>query len=1151
MSLLTHRPNLNTPTQGFALVIALSLMAFVLLLLLSITTLTHVETNSSKISQNQLLARQNALLGIQVGLGRLQASLGPDTRVSARAELYDADASNAEITGVTEPAWTGVWRQPELSNASSFPEGLDPRAIPELVTWLVSGNSESDPLEVSPQLGIVGSESVELASFQQPASGLSERPRVTVQKESMPGSSYAFWVSDEGVKAKLNAVIEDYENDPTIRFLPEGNGITAFSELGDAGINKEEDWRSVYNLPLISATAIDDGVAAALSYDSTFYGAGVLADSLRGGLRYDLSTALSLSTSRFASDFSPLMPGQRLYEPYQTSTRFTGPRWDVFRQFASLSDAATGIGYEATPWLGNQTATVDLNETTQLAIAPIIERFQVYVVVRLGPDENPDPTIATYRPRLYLLPTIVLWNPYDKPINASNGYRLRWDRQGGLWAYNYAAGEYDTSTNAWQAMTTSAGPVGEFPDFIPSANSSGVLFALNASSGSNTVLIPPGESRVFTLNQNHDYSRGTTYTMVQGFNNFGFYQDADDTFSIPEDALGNPPEIFLDLRARKDGSGTALEGSILSLETINNVRLNYITNLRWEDTITASDTVSEIGGHVFGDDLLGPEPFPVTVNSYSADNVPVHSQGDPVVVGYEIEMIQPQPKSQVSLSEISEERPLARLNPRAVSINTPRNSAGSPTSGFYFRNPSYTENIFVENQNLGQQAIDNYTIDIHGANNDATYLGFSDTTIGSEQVAYFELRDPSEAILSVGQLRHFDLMSVDGSIGGWDTGSGASWDSKNFGPAFIIGEARADPSVPLNQYSNNQLLDHQWIANRQVWDRFFFSTIPSSGPLEFPLTNGKIIAASSAGATPAADLAVTLSDFKTASTALLIDGAFNVNSTSVRAWEALFSQYFGQSTTTLSGSSINNSDYSPFLDLTEPLGAAFPDSGGSTATDELYTGFRRLSRPQITALAEAMVTEVKQRGPFLSLSEFVNRRIRPDSNLDQFTDSGGGLSAAPDLNELASDPRLFGALQAAIEKSGLNDAFEDNYFARAEQAIWSTTSFYANKPALMGAYMEGAPGYLTQGKLLQRLGPVLSARSDTFIIRAYGESLSPLNNERQSEVYCEAVVQRMPEYVDPVDSPEISPNALTAQVNQTFGRRFKIINFKWIDKDSL
>jgi|TARA_B110000908_G_scaffold60365_1_gene73284 hypothetical protein len=65
-------------------------MAFVLLLL-SITTLVQVETQGSQIQLQQMEAEQAALLGLQLALGELQKTAGPDQRVSATADLLSND----------------------------------------------------------------------------------------------------------------------------------------------------------------------------------------------------------------------------------------------------------------------------------------------------------------------------------------------------------------------------------------------------------------------------------------------------------------------------------------------------------------------------------------------------------------------------------------------------------------------------------------------------------------------------------------------------------------------------------------------------------------------------------------------------------------------------------------------------------------------------------------------------------------------------------------------------------------------------------------------------------------------------------------------------------------------------------------------------
>ena len=72
------------------------------------------------------------------------------------------------------------------------------------------------------------------------------------------------------------------------------------------------------------------------------------------------------------------------------------------------------------------------------------------------------------------------------------------------------------------------------------------------------------------------------------------------------------------------------------------------------------------------------------------------------------------------------------------------------------------------------------------------------------------------------------------------------------------------------------------------------------------------------------------------------------------------------------------------------------ESSGDLASH--YSGYRELSDEDIAELAEAVVEQVRERGPFLSLSEFVNRRLSNDADLS-----------------------LSGALQSAIDSSGLND----------------------------------------------------------------------------------------------------------------------------------
>lgn len=71
-------------------------------------------------------------------------------------------------------------------------------------------------------------------------------------------------------------------------------------------------------------------------------------------------------------------------------------------------------------------------------------------------------------------------------------------------------------------------------------------------------------------------------------------------------------------------------------------------------------------------------------------------------------------------------------------------------------------------------------------------------------------------------------------------------------------------------------------------------------------------------------------------------------------------------------------------------------------------------------------------------------------------------------------------------------------------------------------------------EILAALGPMLTVRSDTFRIRAYGEALNPADPARiEAAAFCEAIVQRTP---DPMPG---------------FGRRFVITHFRWLGVEDI
>jgi hypothetical protein len=197
----------------------------------------------------------------------------------------------------------------------------------------------------------------------------------------------------------------------------------------------------------------------------------------------------------------------------------------------------------------------------------------------------------------------------------------------------------------------------------------------------------------------------------------------------------------------------------------------------------------------------------------------------------------------------------------------------------------------------------------------------------------------------------------------------------------------------------------------------------------------------------------------------------------------------------------------------------------STDDSAAWVGSRVLTDSEIDRLAHAIVAEVRKRGPFLSLADFVNRRLAND------------------------ETGRMGALQAAIEAAGINNPFRadfpldnskslTNY--RHPDSIQDATRFEQTLKPDSKAW--GLPAYFTQADLLQVLGPMLNARSDSFVIRTYGDA-SDATGKVQARAWCEAIVQRCPEPIQP-DRTGLNPLQTTGR--QDFGRRFIVKSFRWL-----
>ncbi|MBL9202809.1 MAG: hypothetical protein JNL39_20015 [Opitutaceae bacterium] len=472
----------------------------------------------------------------------------------------------------------------------------------------------------------------------------------------------------------------------------------------------------------------------------------------------------------------------------------------------------------------------------------------------------------------------------------------------------------------------------------------------------------------------------------------------------------------------------------------------------------------------------------------------------------------------------------------AESLDTPVAPGGwLTTEGRDFRRRSPPSEIFtVESEGNNPAAYENYsTISkparlLDRATNAWSY---------NEDTPVFEL--PRGPLLSLGALQHLRM------IGQRPFMIGNSW-----GANFTLNDVR----LP------------------ELFDRFFFSGLTdgvtagttATGDLIAPNSLLKPLRKADAGKVTMDDVRALMSpptttdaDGNTVPTApassrsskfFLQGAAFNLNSTNAGAWAAVLRgvrfpapaafSYLNASEATgtaddASVATVQSGDaqffrFSQTAQETykaEPGLSAFGDDSGVTPpnTHLFRRGMRTLTADQVAGLAAKIAELVRAKhaaadgagGAFRSLDEFLSPQA---------------IFAGTDADGNALAPRSL--LEAAIADAGTN----------ADIAEFSSQ-------------------FLTQADIMTALAPILFPRSDTFVIRTYGEAWNPVTATAEGRAWCEAVVQRVPEYFDPPknagtatatgDAPEVLPAALVSELNKQHGRRFKVVSFRWLTRSDI
>jgi len=381
---------------------------------------------------------------------------------------------------------------------------------------------------------------------------------------------------------------------------------------------------------------------------------------------------------------------------------------------------------------------------------------------------------------------------------------------------------------------------------------------------------------------------------------------------------------------------------------------------------------------------------------------------------------------------------------------------------------------------------------------------------------------------------------------GSNTGQSYNEDTPLFelprGPLLSVGALQQLPLAGLRPFA----IGNSWGSSggwNRLFDRYYFSglalgvgppNLAASEPLPNPLLHMAVRAADGTTLTAADLTAESLAGYS--SKYLLQEGAFNMNSLGAAAWRATLRSgrftagtgftYLASTATTgtaadspstqttldgaifwrfpISAQETYRADAGYAASTTVPPAAPNATSGANTHL--FRRGVRTLTAEQTAALADAIVARLREKFvagcPYRSLEEFLN----PSPLF-------GGSSL---LERAIADV-------VTVDGRGINDPL---------------------------TVPEFSSQWLTQGDVLSLLAPVLFPRSDTFRVRAYGDATNSVTGVIEGRAWCEAMVQRLPAYFDATQPAETPPDSLNA-LNQSYGRRFKVIHFQWLTSSDI
>lgn len=1167
----TFRRTVSHP-KGFALIVTLSLMILLTIVAVALLSLSSISLRSSAQGESMQIARANARMALMIALGDLQKQLGPDTRISATADQLAGSTPETSSTPVAQRHWAGAYRSWPAAAPSSA------RPTPEFLQWFVSGQQSSvtNRSFASTAVSTDPKNSVQIVTPNTVGdSNLAVRvPLLTQTLTGNAKNTFGWWVSDLGTKGLIGpakatpTAIADVRADQQV--APASNFQTAavgsqlpFQQvsLTDAGLTRLSSWQT-------SALLADKPAnIRGLFHDFTMENRGLITNVRAGGFRKDLSMALETTTAPNPAATALYQVGgetginlQELWAYYSLHGKLTRTGAATFTTSGSMTSGTPHLRVADGP-------VACQNDDAFYMKQPVIINYQMILSLQTRPTTVNSQTMQ----RLHLVsdPVLTLWNPLDVPLVIPAGSFITVK----YWQIPYTL-QVSVNSGAFQDYP--------FAAILSGAKTENLVGTEQASNGDGNfmsiqvgvldqMIFKPGEVIKWSqsgnlLAKNAGASDRHKLAGKKGFNFGG-------GVSMPVRDLGGR---FVDLKTTDivtcktkpnnlTAGATPTSGKSL-VGTSNHSRHfslthheYYVGEDRYATNANASNTTSLGIGTMAIDWDFGNRRLKAAENrGIDAPGIAgTKPSGDRLYAdmsrlsdifksapGRDIPAFNlstdKQPVMILSFEAKTENgsdtrtRFLSRFNPRALHVD--------------FYDFSETERLMLPYEYRVEPLSSWKNRSIEVSSNGGSFFGGGMTASdGTSFVTTHSI--PREPIVSLAAFQHsfangFDIQKPKFGYGTLNTREpmlpqishaiGNSMASPVLGPGATEGTLNGGRPVA----------DHSYLANQGLWDDWFLSGIAPqtsntfsksrsqktvateffSGAAALPVTRyladlrgqdpAKLISRYIPGSTP-----TTLATQEIASL-IRVNGMFNVNSTSVEAWKSLLGGRNGRPIVVrnaLGRESVANGDANtPVAGLLAPEDRIAPGTGNASSQDPgQWVGRRTLTPPEIDRLARALVKEVRKRGPFLSLADFVNRRVGSDAELAR----AGAIQSALDSSE-----------------SGINSAYG---------SVSSTTASRFTFPnAEEGPIAFGNTGVVKQADILTPIAPILSARSDSFLIRGYGERVDA-SGKVIARAWCEATVQRTPSFVNPADAPEKAYSSISS-LNQTFGRRFEIVSFRWL-----